>query len=289
MSRVAYVDGRYLRHDKASVHIEDRGYQFADGVYEVLAVVGGALIDVADHLTRLDRSLAALAIAWPVSERVLALLMREVVRRNGVTEGMLYLQISRGMARREHAFPARAAPTLVMTARAVPPARRAALVATGVKVVSLPDIRWSRCDIKSVALLPNVLAKQKAKEAGAYEAWMLEPDGGTVTEGASSNAWIVDAQGAVITRPLGNDILGGVTRLRVVDLAREAQIKVIERPFTIAEAKAAREAFVTSTTAFVAPVVEIDGVAIGDGRPGAVARKLAALYDRYAAGAERGA
>ncbi len=281
MSRVAYVDGRYLRHDKASIHIEDRGYQFADGVYEVLAVVGGALVDVADHLKRLDRSLAALAIAWPVSERVLPLLMREVVRRNGVTEGMLYLQISRGVARREHAFPARAAPTLVMTARAVPPARRAALVATGVKVVSLPDIRWSRCDIKSVALLPNVLAKQKAKEAGAYEAWMLEPNG-TVTEGASSNAWIVDAQGSVITRPLGNDILGGVTRLRVVDLAREAQIKVIERPFTIAEAKAAREAFVTSTTAFVAPVVEIDGVAIGDGRPGAVARKLAALYERHA-------
>lgn len=285
MARIAYVNGRYVRHDRASVHIEDRGYQFADGVYEVLAVVGGALVDIADHMKRLEHSLAALAIGWPVAAKVMPLLMREVVRRNGVRDGMLYLQITRGVARREHAFPVGATSTLVMTARAVAPAKRATLMAVGVKVVTLPDIRWSRCDIKSVALLPNVLAKQEAKEAGAYEAWMVAPDG-TVTEGASSNAWIVDAEGALITRPLGRDILGGVTRLQVVNLARQAQIKVVERPFTAAEAKAAGEAFVTSTTAFVAPVVEIDGFVIGDGRPGPVARKLAELYDRHAAGAE---
>jgi D-alanine transaminase len=283
MSRIAYVNGQYVRHDKAAVHIEDRGYQFADGVYEVLAVVDGDLIDVADHMNRLDHSLASLGIGWPVTAGVMPLLMREVVRRNCVRDGMLYLQITRGVARREHAFPIDTKPTLVMTARAVAPTKRRMLITTGVKVVTLPDIRWSRCDIKSVALLPNVLAKQKAKEAGAYEAWMIAPDG-TVTEGASSNAWIVNADGTVITRPLGRDILGGVTRLQIVNLARHAQIKVIERPFTVAEAKAAREAFVTSTTAFVAPVVEIDGFVVGDGGPGPVARKLAGLYDRHAAG-----
>ncbi len=282
MSRIAYVNGRYVGHAEASVHIEDRGYQFSDGVYEVAAVCGGHLVDEEPHLDRLARSLHELDMAMPMSRGALRVVSREVLRRNRIADGMLYLQVSRGVAARDHKFPAQAESALVMTARAVPwPAD--ADTDGGVEVVSLPDIRWTRRDIKSISLLPNVLAKQTAHEAGAGEAWLVD-DAGQVTEGSSTNAWIVDQGGRVITRELGHHILGGITRARVLALAAEQGIPVIERSFGIEEAKSAREAFLTSTTAFVRGVVGIDGARIGDGTPGPVTRTLRRLYLAYCRG-----
>ena len=279
MSRVSYVNGRYLPHRQAMVHVEDRGYQFADGVYEVIAVRGGRLVDGPAHMTRLARSLGELRIAAPMGEGALNAVIVETVRRNRVRDGIVYLQATRGQARRDHPFPARARPALVVSARAAA-ATPARLVEEGVRVVTAPDIRWARCDIKSVALLPNVLAKQGAREQGAFETWQIDRDG-YVTEGASTNAWIVAKDGAVVTRPADNAILNGITRTRLIELARTAGVRVEERPFTAEEAKAAREAFLTSTTAFVLPVVQIDETVIGNGRPGSAALELRRIYEEF--------
>ncbi|MCW5731942.1 MAG: D-amino-acid transaminase [Alphaproteobacteria bacterium] len=283
MSRIAYVNGRYVPHRDAVVHVEDRGYQFADGVYEVSAVRDGVVIDMEPHLDRLERSLRELSISPPMSRAALAVVIREVVRRNRVRDGLFYLQITRGVARRDHAFPAAARPSVVVTARSVDPARAEAMARQGVGVITVPDIRWERCDIKSVSLLPNVLAKQQARAAGAYEAWLVD-EAGRVTEGSSTNAWIVDRDGALVTRSIDNAILSGITRAAVMELARLQQIRVVERSFTLDEAKSAREAFITSTTSYVLPVVSVDGVKIGNGQPGEVARRLRELYAGYMAG-----
>jgi D-alanine transaminase len=280
MSRIAYVNGRYVPHRGAVVHVEDRGYQFADGVYEVCAVTNGQILDLAAHLQRLDRSLRELRIARPTSHAALAQILNEVVRRNRVRHGIVYLQITRGVARRDHGFPKAATAALVITARSTQPEGRAALAEAGVRVVTQPDIRWARRDIKSVSLLPNVLAKQAAREAGAYEAWLVDEQG-YVTEGASSNAWIVDGDGNIVTRDAENAILSGITRMVLVEVARREGIGLVQRKFTVDEAKAAREAFMTSTTAFIMPVVQIDDCVIGNGRPGSIAGRLRALYDSH--------
>jgi D-alanine transaminase len=283
MSRIAYVAGQYLPHRQAPVHIEDRGFQFADGVYEVISVVGGRLVDAERHLTRLHRSLGELRIPAPLGDAALGIVLREVIRRNGVDTGIVYLQITRGAAPREHAFPKAAKPTLVVTSRrSRPPDPR--LGDDGIAVITIPDIRWQRCDIKSVALVANVLGKQAAKEAGAYEAWQVDRNG-EVTEGTSTNAWIVTEEGAVVTRAADTAILNGVTRLAIFDIIAREGYRLVERPFTVAEAKAAREAFLTSTTADLLPVVHIDGVPVGEGRPGPLARKLRAAYFAHAASA----
>jgi D-alanine transaminase len=276
MTRFAYVNGRYRPHAEAMVHVEDRGYQFADGVYEVVAIHRGRFVDEQPHFARLDRSLSELRIGWPMAPAALKLVMRELVRRNRIAKGSIYIQITRGVAPRDHAFPKhRVAPGLVMTTRrANPPA---AALSDGVAVIIIPDIRWDRCDIKSVALLPNVLGKQAAVEAGAYEAWLVNAQG-EVTEGTSTNAWIVTREGRVVTHPPGPKILSGVTRMTVLRLATESQIAVEERPFTLAELKSAREAFLTSTSSHVLPVTSVNGEAIGDGHPGPVATRLRELY-----------
>lgn len=279
MPRVTYVNGRYLLHSRAKVHVEDRGYQFADGVYEVMASQDGMLVDAEAHLDRLGRSLDALRIGWPMPRATLAIILREVVRRNRLWRGggMVYVQITRGVAPRDHAFPASSIrPSLVVTARRAKPIDPK-IGMHGVDVITMPDIRWGRCDIKSVALLPNVLGKQTAREAGAYEAWLVDREG-CVTEGTSTNAWIVDDAGNLMTRHADSAILRGVTRLTVSDIAKSVGMTVVERAFTIAEAKAAREAFLTSTTGGVVPVVRIDGRPIGDGVPGPIALRLRDAY-----------
>ena len=277
MPRIAYVNGRYLPLAEAAVSIEDRGYQFADGVYEVIAFDrGGRLIDGEAHFDRLERSLREIEMARPLPRRVLAVVLAELVRRNRLVEGIVYLQVSRGVAPRDHVYPKAVRPALVATVRrARPPSAQA--IEEGVGVVTQPDRRWRRCDIKSVGLLPNVMAKQAAKEDGAYEAWMVD-DAGRITEGSSTNAWIVAADGTLVTREAGPAILNGVTRMTLLRLAREAGLKVAERPFTLEEAKAAREAFLSSTTTWVLPVVSIDGVPVGNGHPGTQTRRMRALY-----------
>jgi D-alanine transaminase len=281
MSRIAYVNGRYLPHRAARVHIEDRGFQFADGVYEVVAIRDGKLIDEGLHLGRLQRSMRELSIAPPMSDRALRLVMREVIRRNGVHHGIIYLQVTRGAAPRDFPFPIGARPSLVMTARRSGPIEPR-LLTEGASVITTPDIRWGRPDIKSVALLPNALAKQKAKEAGAYEAWQIDRDG-NVTEGTSSNAWIVSREGEVVTRQADTSILNGITRIGLKHLLDREGLRLVERPFSLAEAKTASEAFLTSSSNFVVPVVRIDRDAVGDGRPGPVTRKLRDYYTAYAA------
>jgi D-alanine transaminase len=283
MSRIAYVAGQYLPHRRAAVHIEDRGFQFADGVYEVIAVCGGHLVDEELHLARLHRSLAELRIAPPMGDAALGFVIREVIRRNAVSRGSVYLQITRGAAPREHAFPTAAKPTLVVAARrSRPPDPR--LAQNGIAVITIPDIRWQRCDIKSVALLPNVLGKQQAREAGAFEAWQVDRDG-RITEGTSTNAWIVTGDGAVVTRAADHAILNGVTRLAVLDIIAREGCRLVERPFTVTEARAADEAFLTSTTSDLLPIVRIDNAPVGDGRPGPLSLKLRDAYLAHAASA----
>jgi D-alanine transaminase len=278
MSRFAYVNGRFARHGEAAVHIEDRGYQLADGVYEVWAVFDGKLADAEGHFARLWRSLDELRIAHPMSEAALTMVLRETVRRNKVREGLCYLQVTRGVARRDHAFPNPAVlPSVVVTARSLDRAASEAKAALGASVISVPENRWGRCDIKSIGLLPNALAKQAARERGAIEAWFVD-DMGLVTEGASSNAWIVDAEGALRTRDTNANILRGVTRYTLLDVIRESGMTVNEKPFTIAEAQAAKEAFITGAGSLVTPIVKVDGVAVGGGSPGPVAKRLRALY-----------
>jgi D-alanine transaminase len=279
LSRIAYVNGRYLRHAEASVHIEDRGYQFADGIYEVCGIRGGKLMDERLHLERLQRSLRELRMDMPVSLSALKVILREVVRRNRIANGMVYFQVTRGVAPRDHPFPADAQASLVVTAKRLNEARVAVSVARGVDVVTMPDQRWARRDIKSVALLPNVLAKQAAREAGAYEAWLVDREG-FVTEGASTNAWIVDREGRLITRPEGPDILSGVTRSVLLRAARAEGVEVVERPFTPEEAKSAREAFISASSAIIIPVVRIDGQPVGNAAPGSTTLRLREAYGR---------
>jgi D-alanine transaminase len=282
VSRIAYVNGRYLPFPRAVIGVEDRGYQFADGVYEVCEVRAGRMIDARRHFARLARSLGELRIPMPMSEPALAIVMRECIRRNRVGDGIVYLQITRGVARRDHAFPPPATrPSVVVTARAIDAAANERVAAEGVAVVTVPDDRWQRVDIKSISLLPNVLAKQAARERGAREAWFVDRKG-HVTEGSSSNAWIVTKGGKVVTRPADHGILRGVTRTVLMDVIRAQGLELEERPFTVEEAYAAREAFLTSASQIVMPVVRLDDRPIGNGAPGTVASALRSEFHRYA-------
>ena len=282
MSRVIYVNGRYKPYSEAAIHPEDRGFQFADAVYEVVEVLGGKLIDEARHLDRLQRSLHEIQMAMPMSRAALILVIRETLRRNTVRDGIVYLQVSRGAGPRDFAFPDVAVPpTLVVIARAQSQSKLASLAEVGISVVTLPDIRWGRSDIKTVMLLPACLAKASAKSSGAREAWFIDAEG-FITEGASSNAWIVTSDGTLVTRQLDHRILGGVTRAGVKDVAKSDGIAVKERPFTLSEALSAREAFITSATNTVMPVVKIDGHVIGGGRPGSVTQRLRSAFHHVA-------
>ncbi len=282
MSRIAYVNGRYVPHVHARVHVEDRGYQFADGVYEVCEVRDGRLVDERRHLERLQRSLSELRIAMPMAMNALKVVLREVVRQNLVRDGLVYLQVTRGVARRDHAFPTvPVKPALVVTAKNVSRAKSDAVADAGISVITVPDNRWERVDIKTVGLLPNVMARQAARDQGAKEAWFVDREG-FVTEGASCNAWIVTKEGRIVTRSAQSGILKGITRTVAMAAAGIEKFGVEERPFTVAEAIGAKEAFLTAATQIVMPVVEIDGNKIGDGRPGPIARALRARFHENA-------
>lgn len=274
--RTVYVNGSYVPEDKATVSVFDRGFLFADAVYEVTSVLGGKLIDFAGHTRRLHRSLAELGMALPVTDEDLLEIHRELVRANGIDEGLVYLQVSRGAADRDFLFPsADVTPSLVLFTQ-----KKAlvdnALAKRGQKIITVADQRWRRCDIKTVQLLYASIVKNEAKARGADDAWMVLD--GYVTEGSSNNAYIVTADGTIVTRDISPDILSGITRTAVLKCAEELGVKVEERPFTVEEAKAAREAFATSATGFVNPVIDIDGTTIGDGKPGPVAARLRDLY-----------
>lgn len=279
MSRVAYVNGRYLRHAEAQVHVEDRGYQFSDGVYEVILIKNGKMIDEEQHLERLKKSLSSLEINPPMKRAPMRHVMKELIKRNKFRNGIVYIQITRGVAAREHSFPKYSKPALVMTARRIA-TKTSDEIEAGVKVITIDDIRWKRCDIKSTSLLPNVLGKQTARRQGAYEAWMVDASG-FVTEGTSTNAWIVTTDGKLITAELGSNILSGITRDTFIKIIHELNYKLEERQFSVEEAKNAREAFFTSSTSFLTPVSEIDGVVIGNGRAGSVSMELIKAYDNY--------
>jgi D-alanine transaminase len=282
MSRFAYVNGRYLPWRAAAVPIEDRGYQFADGVYEVCELREGRIVDERRHLARLKRSLDELRIAMPMSPAALMVVMRECIARNRVRDGIVYLQVTRGVARRDHGFPPPdTRPSVVVTARGIDFAGNERAAAAGIAVVTVPDNRWERVDIKTISLLPNVLAKQAARERGAKEAWFVDGDG-RVTEGSSSNAFIVTKAGKVVTRPADKGILRGITRTVLIDVLRAERLELEERPFTVEEAYGAREAFLTSASQVVMPVVRIDDRPIGNGAPGSVATALRAQFHRHA-------
>lgn len=285
MPDLAYVNGDFTPLDEARVSVLDRGFLFADGVYEVAAVLGGRLVDNDSHLARLERSLAAISLERPVPMARIVEVEEELIARNAISEGLVYIQITRGAAPRDFAFPRNAQPTLVMFAQAknilANPAAK-----TGVAVKTVDDIRWARRDIKSVALLAQVLAKQEAAQAGCYEAWMVDEEG-FVTEGSSSSSFVITKGGAIVTRPNSNSILPGCTRRAVVALAERERLSIEERPFSRAEAYDAAEAFLTSASSFVLPVVEIDGRTIGDGAPGAMTTALRELYIAFARGGER--
>ncbi len=290
MPRYAYVNGRFTRHGDAAVHIEDRGYQFADGVYEVIPVHTGELVDEGPHMDRLERSLSELSIPMPLSRRALSLVAAELMRRNALTNGFIYMQITRGVAPRDHKFPKKPTkPALTMTTRQLPQPE-ATFERGGFSVVSVPDIRWKRRDIKSISLLPNILAKQKAAEAGCEEAWQVDEDG-FVTEGSATNAWIVTKDGKVVTRRSDAGILGGITRLSLLKVMRVEGIELEIRPFSLEEAHEAREAFLTSSTNYVTPITRIDGKPVGNGHPGILTMKLRKAYIDHVvhgkAGAER--
>jgi D-alanine transaminase len=279
MSHIAYVNGRYLPHRDAQLSIDDRATQFADAAYEVTCIWNGAPVDHKAHLVRLGRSLGELQIDWPCTPAALTVICREVVRRNRIDRGIIYIQVSRGVAPRAHPFPSPRKPGLVITAKhGAGPGD--ALAEKGAKVIAMPDERWGRCDIKTVGLLGNVLARQTATEAKAYEALLTTPDG-VVTEASASNAWMVDKDGTILTHPLSPEILGGITRNVVLRLAAEAGYKVVERPFTLAEALAGREVFLTGTTTFVMPVVQVGDKVIANGAPGTIGRDLRARYQAH--------
>jgi D-alanine transaminase len=278
MSRVAYVNGRFVPHGQAAVHIEDRGYQLSDGIYEVWSVMDGKLADAEGHFARLDRSLGELSIAAPMDRRALTVVLRETIRRNRVREGLLYLQVTRGVARRDHAFPsADTPPAIVVTCKSIDRPASEARAAKGVAAVTVPENRWGRCDIKTIALLPNVLARQQGKEKGAYEALFVD-DLGLITEGAASNAWIIDKDGVLRTRDTQANILRGITRSTLMQVIAAEGLKVEERAFSLEEARSARELFISGAGALIMPVVKLDGQNIGDGKPGPVAKKLRELY-----------
>lgn len=274
MPRFAYVNGRYVRHAEAAVHVEDRGYQFADGVYEVCEVRHGFIVDLTRHLDRLGRSLGELRIAWPMERQALVIVLRELLRRNRVRNGLFYLQVTRGVARRDHVFPAGdVQPSVVITAKSTDPGIIARKNEIGISAITLPENRWERVDIKTVGLLPNVLARQQAKERGAQEAIFVDAEG-NVTEGAATNVWIVDGEGRLVTRPADQGILRGITRTSLMDVAERVGMRVVERAFTVAEMMEAREVFISAATSICFPVVEIDGKPIANGHPGGSAQKL---------------
>lgn len=277
MPSIAYVDGRYVHRSDAVVHIEDRGNQFADAVYEACEVHHGDIIDLRRHLDRLDRSLAELRMTPPMGRGPMIVVLRELARRNRAENGFIYLQVSRGAAPREHAFPKNLRPTFFVTYSASGPSEADPKYETGVTVITLPDQRWARVDIKTVGLLANALARQTAKEQGAYEAFLYDADG-FVTEGSTSNAWIVNADGHLVTRPAERGILRGITRTVLMEVARAEGVVVEERPFTVDEAKAAREVFFTSAGAILAPVVKLDDSIIGNGAPGLLTARLRSRY-----------
>ena len=278
MGRLAYLNGQYLPIEQAQVNVEDRGFQFSDGVYEAWAVRQRQFLDLDWHLDRLERSLHELQIQPPISRRALQIVLSEVVRRNRLQDGFVYLQITRGTAPRDHKFPNPAVePTLVITAKPMPARTSDKRAEKGVSVITTPDERWKRRDIKTISLLANVLAKQKAHVAGAFEAWMVDEEG-FVTEGTSTSAWILNQDGVLVTRQKDHSILWGVTRLAVTQIADKAGLSIEERPFTVEEAQQAREAFITSATSQIMPVVEIDGKPVGNGNPGSVVSELRALY-----------
>jgi D-alanine transaminase len=274
MTRIAYVNGRYVRHSEASVHIEDRGYQFADGVYEVCEVRHGLIVDFTRHLDRLGRSLSELRIDWPMHRTALERVIREVLRRNHVRNGMFYMQVTRGVAKRDHVFPvAGTKPSIVITAKNTNPAIIAGKNANGIRAITLPDNRWDRVDIKSVGLLPNALARQQAKEAGAQEAIYVDA-AGMVTEGAATNVWMVDADGTILTRPAQHGILKGITRTTLMDVAARLDLNIREEAFSVERMLGAREVFITAATSICFPVVEVDGKTIANGHPGSVSQKI---------------
>ncbi len=278
--RIAYLNGRYLPHAEACVHIEDRGLQFADAVYEVCAVLDGKLIDEEGHTARLGRSLNELQMPMPMPPSALGIVMREVVRRNRLRNGLVYLQVTRGAYRRDHVIPGNPKLSLMMTARSMDVAAVEKRRSEGIAVVTMPDLRWGRCDIKTTGLLPNALAKSEARKRGAFEAWLVDDDL-MITEGTSANAWIVTRDGVLVTRNLSQNILAGVTRAGVLTALKSATgIPFEERAFSVDEALAAKEAFITSASGGVIPVVSIDGKRLGDGKPGAIARKVHELYSR---------
>ena len=276
--RLAYVNGRYVPFARAGVHVEDRALQMGDGIYEVAGVKNGAPTDEDEHLDRMERSLGELGMPMPMSRAALKIVMREIIARNKIPEGYLYIQTTRGAVKRDHVPPVDGPrPTLIITMRAIDTVGLAQRLEQGIGVSSQLDIRWGRCDIKTVQLLPNLLAKQAARKAGAFEAWLVDKDG-FVTEGASTNAWIVAQDSTVITRDLSTAILPGVTRKIMLEAIAESQLKVVERKFSVAEAKAAKEAFLSSATGAGVPVVTIDGEPIGDGKPGPLTRRIRELY-----------
>jgi D-alanine transaminase len=282
LTRIVYVNGAYKRYAEAAIHAEDRGFQFADAVYEVIEVLGGNLVDATRHLARLDRSLRELAIPQPMSKDALLHVVGEVIKRNRVRNGIVYLQVTRGAGPRDFALPdAETPPTLVVLARAQRRGWADELAKKGIAVKTMPDNRWARCDIKTVMLLPAVLAKDAARRDGAREVWFIDASG-TITEGASSNAWIVTSGGVLVTHQLDVHVLPGITRATVSDVAKAEGLKIEQRPFTLAEALKAREAFVTSATNTVMPVVTIDGKPIADGRPGPLAQRLRARFHHVA-------
>lgn len=283
MSRIAYVNGHYQNLRDAAVNVEDRGYQFADGIYEVCEIIGGKMVDFPRHMARMQRSLRELRIAEAMPLASLKIVMQEVVRRNRINYGIVYLQISRGVAHRDHGFPAPGVkPSVVVTAKSLNFAKNQAQADRGVKVITTSENRWPRVDIKTVGLLPNVLARQEARDKGAYEAWYVDGNG-FVTEGASCNAWIVTKDGKVVTRTATSGILAGITRAVLVDVLAAMQLTLEERNFTPDEAYGAAEAFVSSASQIVMPVVSIDGHAIGDGKPGGIAKRLREEFHKFAA------
>jgi D-alanine transaminase len=282
VTRIVYVNGAYKRYAEAAIHAEDRGFQFADAVYEVIEVLGGRLVDATRHLARLNRSLSELGIPRPMSDQALQHVIGETIRRNRVTGGIVYIQVTRGAGPRDFTLPApEILPTVVILARSQRRGWAATLAEKGIAVKTMPDNRWGRCDIKTVMLLPAVLAKDAARREGAREVWFIDSSG-AITEGASSNAWIVTAQGTLVTRQLDSHILPGITRATVTDVARAERLKVEERPFTLDEAIKAREAFLTSATNTVMPVIAIDGHSIGEGRPGPVVQRLRSRFHHVA-------
>ena len=289
MSRIAYVNGRYVPQLDASVNIEDRGYQFGDGIYEVVHLFDGRFIDEDLHLDRLERSLREIQLPMPMPRASLRMVLREVARRNRVTEGLLYMQVTRGVARRDHAFPNKPIPpALVVTVKRIAP-YPTNVDRWGAAAITMPDLRWARCDIKTVNLLPNCLARQAAREKGAIEAVLYDEASGMVTEGAATSFWIVDASGTIRTRPLSDAILPGCTRAALMAELRDAGIAFEEREFSMEELRRAREAFITSATSFVKPITKVDGMPVGDGEVGPVVRKLFDIFARHVKGAMRNA